>query len=144
PFKVILDYGHNPAAVQAMADLALKLEVPGRRLCVLSAPGDRRDEDIRAIARIAAGAFDGIILRRDDDPRGRRPDEVPRLLADELLAQGFAAERLQIIVHEEEALEAALTMARRGDLLLIFGDKISRCWKQVTRFHAAGVAAGIT
>src|SRR5262249_18603394 len=84
PFKVILDYGHNPAAVRAMADLVGRLGVEGRRLCVLAGPGDRRDEDLREMARIAAGAFDYIILRRDDELRGRGPEEVPRILADEL------------------------------------------------------------
>src|SRR5262249_18886694 len=66
PFKVVLDYGHNPAAVGAMVDLVRRLEVKGRRICVLAAPGDRRDEDMREIARLAAGRFDHYICRRDD------------------------------------------------------------------------------
>jgi cyanophycin synthetase len=136
PFKVIVDYGHNPAAVQAMADLALRLEVNGRRTCVLSAPGDRRDEDIRAIARIASKAFDHIILRRDDDQRGRGPDEVPRMMAAELAQLGFPEERFQVIPDEQTAIDTALTSAKRGDLVLIFADKISRSWKQVIYFKA--------
>jgi len=131
PFKVILDYGHNPAAVQAMADLAAKLEVSGRRICVLAAPGDRRDEDIRDMARIAGTTFDHLILRRDDDPRGRGPDDVPRILRDALLANGFAEENITVIPDEQAAIEAALRMARRGDLLLVFADAISRSWKQI-------------
>ncbi len=134
PFKVILDYGHNPAAVHAMADLALRLECSGRRVCVLSAPGDRRDEDIRAIARTAAKAFDQIIVRRDDDTRGRAPDEVPRMLAEELIASGFARDRLQVIPDEQEAIDAALRGGKPGDLLLLFADKVSRSWKQVIYF----------
>ncbi|HET6762667.1 MAG TPA: cyanophycin synthetase, partial [Longimicrobiaceae bacterium] len=66
PFKVILDYGHNPAAVRAMVDLVQRLRPEGRRIVVLSAPGDRRDEDVREVARIAAGGFDEYIVRRDD------------------------------------------------------------------------------
>ena len=31
PFKVILDYGHNPAAVEAMCELVERLDVTGRR-----------------------------------------------------------------------------------------------------------------
>jgi cyanophycin synthetase len=136
PFKVILDYGHNPAAVQAMVDLVQKLEVPGRRICVLAAPGDRRDEDITEIARIAAKGFDVLIVRRDDDTRGRGPNEVPELLARAAIAAGFAAENLHVIADEQEAMTAALQMGRRGDLVLAFGDKISRCWKQITKFSA--------
>ena len=137
PFKVILDYGHNPAAIQVMVDLVKKLEVAGRRICVLAAPGDRRDEDIGEMGRIAAGAFDHIIVRRDDDPRGRQPDEVPQLMAEAIRATGFPADRLHVIAAEEAAVDAALRMARRGDLLLVFGDKVSRCWKQITKFSTA-------
>ncbi|HSO34179.1 MAG TPA: cyanophycin synthetase, partial [Labilithrix sp.] len=134
PFKVILDYGHNPAAVQAMIDLALRLECSGRRVCVLSAPGDRRDEDIRAIARIVGKAFDHIILRRDDDLRGRGADEIPRLMEEELLASGFPRAELQVIPDEQAAISAALAAGKQGDLLLLFADKISRSWKQVIYF----------
>jgi cyanophycin synthetase len=138
PFKVILDYGHNPAAVQAMSDLALRLDCTGKRICVLAAPGDRRDEDIRAIARIAGKTFDRLILRRDDDPRGRGPDEVPRLLEAELLTSGFPADRITVIPDEQEAVEAGLRAAQPGDLLLVFADKVSRSWKQVIYFKPEG------
>ncbi len=138
PFKVILDYGHNPAAVLAMVNLVARLDVQGRRLCVLSAPGDRRDEDIREIARnVAAGPFDHIILRRDDYRRGRGEDEVPRILYDELEASGVDPERLQIIINEEEAVESALNQASQGDLVLIFGDATTRCWKQIITHQPA-------
>ncbi len=141
PFKVILDYGHNPAAVSAIVDLAKKLDVTGRRLCVLAAPGDRRDEDIAEVARIAATGFDHMILRRDDDLRGRKPDEVPALLQQAALAAGYPEGQLEIIADEEAALDAALHMARPGDVLIVFGDKISRCWKQITKFHGDAVGA---
>jgi cyanophycin synthetase len=136
PFKVILDYGHNAPAVEAMCQLATKLEVEGRRICVLAAPGDRRDEDIRAIARIAAAAkFDHYITKRDDNPRGRKDDEVANLLRDELLAGGIAASRVDAIPDEVQALDRALRIARPGDLLLCFIDQISRSWSQVAQFR---------
>jgi cyanophycin synthetase len=134
PFKVILDYGHNPAAVQAMADLALRLECSGRRVCVLAAPGDRRDEDVRAIARAASKAFDRIILRRDDDLRGRGPEEVPRMMAEELDKVGYPSSQVEIVPDEQAAIDLALRTSRRGDLLVVFADKVSRSWKQVIYF----------
>ena len=138
PFKVILDYGHNPSAVQAMADLAGRLECNGRRVCVLSAPGDRRDEDIRSIARIAGKAFDHIILRRDDDLRGRGPDEIPRMMQAELLASGYPSDAIEVIPDEQVAFDTALRSGKRGDLMLMFADKISRSWKQVIYFKPDG------
>jgi cyanophycin synthetase len=135
PFKVILDYGHNPAAVEAMCELVERLEVVGRRICVLAAPGDRRDQDIFEIGRIAAGHFDRYICRRDDHLRGRRPDEVPQLLREALIANGVPAEEILVIPNEEAAADTALREAEPGDLLLIFGDAITRTWKQVIQFR---------
>ncbi len=135
PFKVILDYGHNPAAVEVMCQLVERLEPAGRRICVLSAPGDRRDEDIADIGRIAAGQFDRYILRRDDGLRGRKSDEVPLLLRDSLLAAGVSAEQITVIPDEQTAVDTALREAQPGDLLLLFADAITRSWKQVIQFH---------
>ena len=141
PFKVILDYGHNPSAVEAMCQLVERLDVTGRRIVVLAAPGDRRDQDIRAIAKICAGRFDHYICRRDDSLRGRRPDEVPCMLHDTLLADGVESAQVQIIPDEQEAIDTALRMGHPGDVLLIFVDAIARGWKQVTRFQPeAGMA----
>jgi cyanophycin synthetase len=139
-FKVILDYGHNPAAVEAMCQLVDRLDVVGRRICVLAAPGDRRDEDVMEIGRIAAGRFDRYICRRDDQLRGRRPDEVPQLLREALIANGVSAEQILVIPNEEAAVDAALHEAEAGDLLFIFGDAITRSWKQIVQFRPEAAA----
>ncbi len=135
PFKVIVDYGHNPAAIQVMCQLVDRLEPRGKRIVVLAAPGDRRDEDIRGISQTCAGHFDHYICRRDDRLRGRESDEVPMLLREALLAAGVPGEQISIIPDEETAVAHSLTMARPGDLLLIFADAINRTWKQVINFR---------
>jgi cyanophycin synthetase len=134
PFKVILDYGHNPAAVQTMVQLTDRLECKGKRVLVIAAPGDRRDEDIREIGRICAGHFDRYICRRDDTLRGRGPDEVPEMLRDALVEAGVPADAVLVIPDEQEAVDRALRMGEPHDLLLVFGDKISRSWKQISKF----------
>jgi len=137
PFKVLFDYGHNAHAVGALADLAARLDCTGRRIVVLAGPGDRRDEDLRAIADAVAGRFDHYICRRDDDLRQRAPDEVPRLQSAALQARGVPAAAISIIPDEQDAIEAALNMGQPGDLLLIFADALTRSWKQIIKFRAA-------
>lgn len=137
PFKVILDYGHNPAAVQAMADLVDRLEVQGRTIVVLAAPGDRRDEDVLEMCRIAAKSFDHVIVRQDDDRRGRESMELPKLMEAELLRTGLARSAVEIVAEEQQAVQHALELARRGDLVLVFADKVNRSWKQITKFKSA-------
>ena len=134
PFKVILDYGHNAAAMRAMADLVRRLDVRGRRIGVISAPGDRRDEDIAELTREAAKAFDYMILRRDADPRGRGEREVPLLMAAALREAGVAEDRFAIIVDEAEAVDTALAAGKPGDLIVVFADNLTRSWKQIIYF----------
>jgi cyanophycin synthetase len=141
PFKVLFDYGHNAHAVGMMADLAQRLDVAGRRIVVLAGPGDRRDEDLVAIAMAVAGRFDHYICRRDDNLRNRAPDEVPRLQAQALRAAGVPEEAISIIPDEQEAIDAALRMGEPGDLLLIFADSLVRSWKQITKFKPSGSVA---
>jgi len=141
PFKVLFDYGHNAHAVAAMADLAQRLDVTGRRIVVLAGPGDRRDADLIAIANAVAGRFDHYICRRDDSLRDRAPDEVPRLQATALRAAGVPESAISIIPDEQEAIAAALSMGQPGDLLLIFADALVRSWKQITKFKPVGALA---
>jgi cyanophycin synthetase len=138
PFKVLFDYGHNAHAVGMMADLATRLDVTGRRLVVLAGPGDRRDEDLVAIAQAVAGRFDHYICRRDDNLRNRAADEVPKIQAQALHEAGVPQNAISIIPDEQEAIEAALRMGESGDLLLIFADALVRSWKQITKFKPEG------
>ena len=138
PFKVLMDYGHNAHAVGVMADLAQRLDVVGRRIVVVAAPGDRRDEDIVAIAQAVAGRFDHYVVKRDDGLRGRDGDEVPRIIARALEAAGIGSDAISVIPDEQEAVDTALRMGLPGDLLLVFADALTRTWKQIIRFKPEG------
>jgi len=140
PFKVLFDYGHNAHAVSVMADLAQRLDVTGRRIVVLAGPGDRRNEDLVAIADAVAGRFDHYICRRDDGLRGRDGDEVPRIQARALKDKGVPDSAISIIPDEQLAIDAALRMGQPGDLLLIFADALVRSWKQIIKFRPEGSA----
>jgi cyanophycin synthetase len=134
PFRVIFDYAHNAHAVGAMADLAARLDVRGQRIVVVAGPGDRRDEDIRAIAHQVAGRFDHYICRRDDSLRGRGEREIPEMLAQSLRERDVPPSAIEVIPDEQAAIDAALRMGRQGDLLLVFADALTRSWKQIIKF----------
>jgi cyanophycin synthetase len=141
-FRVILDYGHNEAAVGAVVDVVDRLKPRGRRIVGVTCPGDRRDEDAVAIARKVAGHFDVYICHRDDNLRDRGPDEIPELLRDALIAEGVAPEAISIIGEEDKALDAALEQAQPDDLVLYFCEAITRCWKQIIHFTPKFTAPG--
>ncbi len=131
PFKVVLDYAHNAAAFRVIAEMVDRMDVSGRKIAVASMPGDRRDEDIRDSAKTLAGHFDHYICKADDNRRGRGDDEIPQLLRSGLIDNGVSEEIITIIQDEQEAVATAMGLAQEGDLLVIFGDNITRCWKQI-------------
>lgn len=143
-FRVIVDYAHNPGAMRAMGDLVAQLRPQvGRVIGVVSIPGDRRDEDILEMGAIAAEMFDDLIFRELPDGRGRPAGSVVSLLTDGALGAGFPDERIHRILSETRSVDAALRMARPGDLVLVFPTAVDAVWKQVTAFQPTGAPASL-
>lgn len=133
PFRVIVDYGHNPAAMAAMAELVVNMRRK-RAIGILGAAGDRRNEDILELGRVAAGGFDFVIVKEDPDRRGRPVGEAASIVAEGLLQGGLAQERFVLDVEEPDAIDRGLAMAEPGDLLVIFADDAAAAWKKVIYF----------
>jgi len=136
PFKVILDYAHNQASFRAMADLADRLEPTGRRIMVMSTPGDRRDEDIHDSVKACLPAFTHFVLKADGNRRGRGHDEVPQLMRNYLLESGIDDVNITVIADEEPAVDFSLQMASDGDLVVITADDLQRTWKQIINLNS--------
>jgi cyanophycin synthetase len=132
PFRVIVDYGHNPAAFAAMREMLQSMRPNHNRLIgVVGAPGDRRDEDICQAGTTMAGMFDCMIVKEDDDLRGRAAGEVAGMLQESAQAAGMPAERITTILNEQEAVRYALDQGQPKDLIVIFADNVTAVWKEV-------------
>jgi len=136
PFKVILDYAHNPAGFKAMADLADKLDPEGKRVMVISVPGDRRDEDIRDSVGACLPHFTHFVCKADSNRRGRGDDEIPQLIRSYLLELGVDDSNITVIADEEPAVDHALSIAEAGDLVVITADDLQRTWKQIINLNS--------
>ncbi|MGH8034693.1 MAG: hypothetical protein ACREO9_05660, partial [Lysobacterales bacterium] len=55
----------------------------------------------------------------------------PQMLRAHLLARGVAKTAVVCIPSEVDAIQAALHQGHEGDLIVIFGDNIERCWAQI-------------
>ena len=134
PFKVILDYGHNAAAVKMMVALVQRMNARGKTWVLLTGPGDRRDQDLKALAEEVAGHFDHYVCHDEDDRRKREPREVSLLMQNALFGKEVPEDKVEIIEKEEDAVESVLSRAKPGDLVLIFAENITRTWKQIIYF----------
>jgi cyanophycin synthetase len=143
-YRVVVDYAHNPPAVRALGDFVDRLTEPsaggarapvtGRRIGVIATAGDRRDEDIVEVGQTAAAYFDEIVIREDENNRGR-----PRGNTAALIEQGVrSANRSRVesgttMLDELEATRHALDMARDGDVVVVCVDHANQVWKELQR-----------
>ncbi|MEO1658395.1 MAG: cyanophycin synthetase [Pseudomonadota bacterium] len=137
-FRVILDYGHNEAAISSMVDLVGQLETKGKKIVCATCPGDRRDEDIEAIARAIAGQFDVYLCHTDDDLRGRKEGEIQEILVAELEKNGVSRDKIKVMSSEEASVAEGLARAEPDDLVLMFCAGVTRAWKQIVHFKPEG------
>ncbi|WP_118376014.1 cyanophycin synthetase [Deinococcus ficus] len=141
PFRVLLDYAHNPSGMEHLRDLLPHLRPPrGRVIGVMGVAGDRRDEDIRRMGTLAAEAFDILIVREDEYRRGRPAGEGARLVTQGALEAGHDPEQMTTILSEPEAVEHALQLARPGDLVVLLATEVEHSWAQVRDFDSSGLA----
>jgi cyanophycin synthetase len=132
PFRVLVDYGHNPAAFNAMKDLVQRLRPSYKRVIgMVAAPGDRRDQDIREVGAIAGTMFDHLILKEDDDRRGRPAGGIAALLHEGARGVGMDGANIEAVLDELDATRHALSLAQPGDLVVLFADNITGVWKEV-------------
>ncbi|HEY0972493.1 MAG TPA: cyanophycin synthetase [Gemmatimonadales bacterium] len=133
---VLVDYAHNAAAVEALTDFVRGFDARCR-VGVVACPGDRRDEDIREVGRLCAPAFDRVIVKEDEDRRGRAPGEVARLLREGLYAGGMDRDAAEIAAGEEPAVARAIELVAGGGLAVVLADDVRAVLDQVRRAAAA-------
>jgi cyanophycin synthetase len=119
----LFDYGHNTAAIEAIAEMATRWPAE-KRIAILGVPGDRADDIIRDAGRAAARSFDRIVLRDERDLRGRQPGEIPRLLAEAIRGERGDVS-IEVVAGEMEAISRAVDDIRPGHLIVSFCDDCS-------------------
>lgn len=130
-FSVLVDYAHNPAALQSLHDFISKFENPVKT-GIFGGTGDRRDEDLREMGRLAARIFDRIIIKEEDFLRGRKPGEMYNLIL-----EGIKDETpdipVQFIMKELDALNTAMTTASDNELIVILADNIEEIHQAIEK-----------
>ncbi len=122
-FKFLVDFAHNPAGLNLLCDFVNQLDGTSK-VGIISGTGDRRDEDIREIGRIAAKNFDEIVIRQDRNLRGRTADEIINLLVEGINETKPKDIPVTIIPDENEAILYAYQNVKPGAIITIMCDVI--------------------
>jgi UDP-N-acetylmuramoyl-L-alanyl-D-glutamate--2,6-diaminopimelate ligase len=113
PFVVLVDYAHTPDALENVLRTAREF-AHGRVVCVFGAGGDR-DREKRPLMGAVASTFADLVIVTSDNPRNEQPDAIVTEIA-------AGAERdVTVLVDRRAAIEAAVSWAQPGDVVVIAG-----------------------
>lgn len=119
---VLLDYGHNAAALACVID-ALKQIPARRRVAVYSTAGDRRDCDMMRQGELLGSFFDRVILFEDHYLRGRKEGEIIRLFREGVEKANPACE-IEEVRGAVPGMQRALDTLQPADLVLLQADTV--------------------
>jgi cyanophycin synthetase len=123
---VLIDFAHNEAGLQGLLDVSRQLVTRpaggrsrGKVRLALGTAGDRTDEILRSLGRLAgAEADDVVICEKRHYLRGRDLGAMNRILRDGVKEGGFAG-KVEAHPSELAALQALEKRARKGDVVAV-------------------------
>ena len=137
---LLLDYGHNPDAFMSVGEMVRKW---GTKVVtgIIGTPGDRADRMISLAGMAAAHVFDKIIVREDDDLRGRKAGDVARLLLGAIATENKTIPT-EVVLNAREALDLAVREMEEGEVLVYFYEDLEAITRAL-REHGAVPVDGI-
>lgn len=122
-FKVMIDFAHNPSGYLGVEDFLQSIN-SDHKVGIIAGVGDRRDEDIKDCAVIAARMFDHIIIRQEKHLRGRTEEEIINLIIEGIKSVDKKV-TYEIIPKETDAIKHAINIAKEGTFITALSDVIT-------------------
>jgi cyanophycin synthetase len=131
-YKVLIDFAHNADGFKGIKEFLTTVESP-YKIGIITGTGDRRDDDIRDMGRISAEMFDHIIIRQDKFLRGRKAEDIVKLLVEGIL-EAKPEQSYEYIPKEVEALNHAFSLAKKGTFITALSDVIDNAIEVVQSY----------
>lgn len=113
-FTVIVDYAHTGDALENILKSINEFKT-NRVITVFGCGGDR-DKTKRPIMGGIAEKYSDIVIVTSDNPRTEAPEEIIKDIV-----VGLTKENHIIEIHREKAIEKAISLAEKNDIILIAG-----------------------
>ncbi|MBQ0126239.1 MAG: UDP-N-acetylmuramoyl-L-alanyl-D-glutamate--2,6-diaminopimelate ligase, partial [Clostridiales bacterium] len=114
PFDIVIDYAHNGESLKN-ALLAARKFCAGKLICVFGSVGERTEMRRKALGE-AANANADVCVITSDNPNFEDPVKIAREIAALVTDKPY-----KIIADRKEAIEYAVSIAERGDFVLLAG-----------------------
>jgi UDP-N-acetylmuramoyl-L-alanyl-D-glutamate--2,6-diaminopimelate ligase len=113
-FSVFIDYAHTHDALENVLR-ALRKTCDSKIIVVFGCGGDRDNSKRPKMGKVVCELADHSIVT-NDNPRTEDPDGIIRQITD-----GFEKDNYEVIQDRKLAIQKALSMAQKGDIVLIAG-----------------------
>ena len=140
-FKVMIDFAHNPTGYRGIEDYLQSVDAK-RKIGIISGIGDRRDDDIKECARIAARMFDHIIIRQEKYLRGRTEKQIIDLIIDGI-KESDAATTFEVVTLEIDAIRHAFSLAVEGTYIVALSDVVANAIEIVQEYLDLETESGV-
>jgi UDP-N-acetylmuramoyl-L-alanyl-D-glutamate--2,6-diaminopimelate ligase len=122
-FACIVDYAHTPDALKKIFE-TVKPATIDRLISVAGATG-RRDTSKRPILGALMGKYANIVIVTDEDPYDEDPGKIAEAVIEGVKRAGgkkfIEGENFFKIMDRKKAIEKAISIAKKGDTVLITG-----------------------
>ncbi len=132
-FKIMVDFAHNPDGFNGIKQFLTTVDSP-QKIGLIAGTGDRRDEDIREIGKIAAEMFDHVIIRQENHLRGRKKEELLRLMEEGVLSAEKKTS-YEIADKDLDVIQHAIRMAQPGAFVVALSDVVDNAIEVVQKFQ---------
>jgi cyanophycin synthetase len=132
-FRFMIDFAHNPDGYNGIKTFLSHIDSP-LKIGIIAGTGDRRDDDIREIGKIAAEMFDYIILRQEKHLRGRTAENILSLLTDGIKSVDVN-KRFEVVPKEIDAIKHAMSLAQTGTFITALSDVVDNAIETVQNYQ---------
>jgi len=115
----IIDYAHTPDAIKNVLDTINNTRSKNETLITILGCGGDRDNEKRPVMGDIASSLSDKVIFTSDNPRSEEPEEILAQMRSGVKTQ-FLKKVLKI-TNREEAIHAGVSLAKKGDIILIAG-----------------------
>lgn len=119
-FEVVVDFAHTPDAFEKVFT---SVKAPGKngRIISLFGGAGQRDKTTRSERGEIAGRYSDICILTEDDPRDEDPAAIAEMFKAGCKKAGMKDDQIIIELDRKKAIERAISLAKKGDLVLVLG-----------------------
>jgi len=119
PFRVLIDFAHNPDGLKNVCDFVDRTKVTGRKLISFAVANNRTEDANAKVARAVAGHFDFYICKDYQPSEGDIKKYLAPFIQQVLIDEGVPVDQTAVVSFGKEAIFKILDACQPGDLLML-------------------------